>query len=97
MNELNSLPDTVNSISHLSGSSRGKIKTANELSTGREIMKTVPEKCLDINSIGSFCDCIADAEPVDAAARGFCDRAKIDKNVTGDDLVELKKALKDLE
>jgi hypothetical protein len=39
-------------------------------------METLPQKCVDINTVGSFCDCIADAEPVDAAARAFCDRQK---------------------
>ncbi len=60
-------------------------------------METLPLKCVNINTVGSFCDCIADAEPVDMAARAFCDRAKADKHVTGDDLAELKKALMDLE
>ena len=60
-------------------------------------METLPEKCTNINTVSSFCDCVADAKAVDPAARGFCDYAKTDKNVTGDDLVELKKALMDLE
>ena len=60
-------------------------------------MKTLPTKCVNINTISSFCDCIADDESVDAAARAFCDRAKVDKNIIGDDLAELKKALMDLE
>jgi hypothetical protein len=34
---------------------------------------------------------------VDPAAKGLCNRAKTEKNVTGDDLAELKKALMDLE
>jgi hypothetical protein len=60
-------------------------------------MKTLPQKCANINTVASFCDCIAGAEPVDVAAKGFCERAKSDRNVTGDDLGELKKALMDLE
>jgi hypothetical protein len=60
-------------------------------------METLPLKCANINTVMSFCDCIADGDPVDAAARGFCDHAKTDRNVTGDDLAELKKALMDLE
>jgi len=66
---------------------------------GELIMKRTPDKCKDINAVGSFCDCIADAESVDVAARGFCRRAKTgsDKNASGDELIELKKALKDLE
>jgi len=60
-------------------------------------MGTLPLKCANINTVASFCDCIAAAEPVDAAARGFCDHAKAGRNITGDDLAELKKALMDLE
>jgi hypothetical protein len=62
-------------------------------------MKTMPVKCKDINAVGTFCDCIADAESVDVAARAFCRRASTgsDTNVTGDELTELKKALIDLE
>jgi len=62
-------------------------------------MKTTPDKCKDINAVGSFCDCIADAGSVDVAARGFCRQAAAGSvtGVTGDDLSELKKALKDLE
>jgi hypothetical protein len=62
-------------------------------------MKKIPDKCKDINAVGSFCDCIADAESVDVAARGFCRQATAGSlaGVTGEDLTELKKALKDLE
>ena len=62
-------------------------------------MKTIPVKCKDINAVGTFCDCIADAESVDVAARAFCRRTSTgrDTNVTGDELTELKKALIDLE
>ncbi|HYA86145.1 MAG TPA: hypothetical protein VEI57_03630 [Nitrospirota bacterium] len=62
-------------------------------------METLPLKCVHSNTVGSFCDCIADAVSVDVAARAFCERAKasIDKNITGDDLAELKKALMDME
>jgi len=62
-------------------------------------MKTLPLKCMNSYTVRSFCDCIADATSVDAAARAFCEPAKTgrDKNVTGDDLAELKKALMDLE
>ncbi len=60
-------------------------------------MEAIPDKCTDINAVSSFCECIGDAETVDAAARGFCDRVKSDRNITGDDLSELKKALMDLE
>jgi hypothetical protein len=54
-------------------------------------------KCVDTNTVGSFCECIAGEEPVDPAAKAFCNRAKTDKNITGDDLAELKMALLDLE
>jgi len=62
-------------------------------------MKTIPDKCKDVNIASSFCDCIADVESVDVAAKGFCARVKSgsDKNATGEDLAELKKALMDLE
>ena len=60
-------------------------------------MATFPHKCVDINSVGSFCDCIAGGEAVDPAAEAFCNRAKTDKNITGDNLAELKMALMDLE
>ena len=62
-------------------------------------MDTLPLKCVNINTVGSFCDCIASPEPVDVAARAFCDRVKSgsDNNITGDDLAELKKALMDME
>lgn len=60
-------------------------------------MKTLPDKCVDINSVGSFCGCIAGEESVDPAAEAFCNHAKTDKNITGDNLAELKMALMDLE
>lgn len=55
------------------------------------------EKCMDINSVGSFCDCMAGEETPDPAAVSFCNRAKTDKNITGEDLTELKMALLDME
>jgi len=60
-------------------------------------MKTLSRKCSDINTVGSFCDCIASEGSVDPAAEAFCNRAKTDKNITGEDLAELKMALSDLE
>lgn len=60
-------------------------------------MGTVSDKCEDRNTVTSFCDCIGKEEAVDAAAKGFCKQAADNSgSVTGDDLVELKKALKDL-
>lgn len=61
-------------------------------------MRTMPLECRKVNTVSGFCTCISSAEPVDAAARAFCLRAGSgDTKTTGDDLVELKKALMDLE
>ncbi len=60
-------------------------------------MKTMPVKCRTINEVGAFCNCITDEDEVDKAAQAFCDRARLDPHVIGDDLAELKKALMDLE
>jgi len=60
-------------------------------------MGTRSDKCAASNTVGSFCDCMAEDKSADPAAKGFCDRAKAGKQVTGDELVELKKALKDLD
>ena len=59
-------------------------------------MKTLP-KCVDSNTVNSFCDCIAGEEAVDPAAEAFCNRAKTDKKITGKELAELKMALMNLE
>ena len=60
-------------------------------------METLPQKCVNINTVGSFCDCVADEEPMDSAAQSFCNRAKTDKNITDEDLADLKMALTILE
>ncbi len=60
-------------------------------------MDILPRKCADINTVGSFCECITAEGPVDPAAVAFCERAKTDKKITGDELSELKKALRDME
>ncbi len=62
-------------------------------------MKTIPDKCKDENIASSFCECIADVESVDVAAKGFCARVKSGSETksAGEDLAELKKALMDLE
>lgn len=61
-------------------------------------MRAFTEKCESTNTVKSFCDCISGDSAADAAARGFCERASENStSVTGDELVELKKALKDLE
>ena len=60
-------------------------------------MKPLPEKCENSNTVASFCDCMSGEAEIDVAAAGFCKRAAENgTGVTGDDLVELKKALKDL-
>ncbi len=60
-------------------------------------MNTLPRKCENVNAVPSFCECIS-GEDVDVAAEVFCKRAAdVSEHVTGDELVELKKALKDLE
>ena len=61
-------------------------------------MRSLPEKCEDINAVQSFCGCISGEESVDVAAEAFCKRADDSSgHATGDELVELKKALKDLD
>lgn len=61
-------------------------------------MTAIPKKCENINTVASFCDCIHGMESVDVAAKAFCKRAADDStSVTGDELLELKKALKDLD
>jgi hypothetical protein len=60
-------------------------------------MKTIDEKCENNNTVGSFCGCIAGEKSADPAAKAFCNRAKTDKKVTGEDLAELKLALSDME
>jgi len=61
-------------------------------------MRPLPKKCEDINTVSSFCDCISGAESKDVAAEAFCKRAADNSgSATGDELVELKKALTDLE
>jgi len=60
-------------------------------------MKTLPEKCAGIDTVESFCGCISDEEHVDPAAKAFCNRAKTDKNITNEDLSELKMTLMDRE
>ncbi len=57
----------------------------------------ISRKCMDIETVGLFCDCIAGEEAVDKEAQVFCDRAKNNKDVTDKDLAELKMALKDRE
>ncbi len=54
-------------------------------------------KCMDTNTVNSFCGCVGKDESADPAAKAFCVRAKTDANVTGDDLAELKMALMDME
>ncbi len=60
-------------------------------------METLPQKCRDINTVDSFCDCIAGNEPLDRLVEAFCNRAITDKDITGEELAELKMALMDQE
>ncbi len=61
-------------------------------------MRSLPETCENSNTVSSFCGCIGAEECADPAAEEFCRRAA-DKSgsVTGDELAELKKALKDMD
>ena len=58
-------------------------------------MDTLSKKCMDIDTVGSFCGCIAGEEHADPAAQSFCNLVKTDKNITNEDLVKLKMALTD--
>jgi len=60
-------------------------------------MGTLSNKCMDIDTVGSFCDCMGGGESADPAAQAFCNRAKIDKKITDEDLADLKTALMDQE
>ena len=60
-------------------------------------MKTLPQKCADINSVGSFCNCIAVEDTSDSTAQEFCNRTKTDKDITSEDLAKLKMSLMDQE
>ena len=59
-------------------------------------MNPLPKKCEDINSVRSFCDCMGGEGTMDPAAQAFCQRIE-GGGATGDELIELKKALKDIE
>jgi hypothetical protein len=54
-------------------------------------------KCMDKDTIDTFCGCIANEKAEESAATAFCNRAKNDKNISGEDLAELKIALLDIE
>jgi hypothetical protein len=61
----------------------------------RFIMETtVLQKCVDIDSAESFCDCIA-GEPMGPAAEALCNRAKAGENISAEDLAEVKMAVLD--
>jgi len=60
-------------------------------------VETLSYKCMDIDTVGPFCDCIAGGESADRAAQAFCNRAKIDKKITDEDLADLKIAVMDQE
>jgi hypothetical protein len=58
-------------------------------------MDTLSRKCMDRDTISSFCDCIGREEPVNTTAQSFCTRAKADPTVSEKDLIALKMALLD--
>jgi hypothetical protein len=58
-------------------------------------MDTLSKKCMDMDKIGPFCDCISQAGIIAPDAQVFCSKAKTDPTVTNEDLVELKMALLD--
>jgi hypothetical protein len=60
-------------------------------------METSSQKCMDTDTVESFCGCISKSGPVYKAAQDFCDRAKTDKSITGEDLTRLKMELVDSE
>jgi hypothetical protein len=60
-------------------------------------MDTHSQKCMDIDTVDSFCDCIAGDETADPSAQAFCNLAKTDKNISGESLTEQKMALMDME
>jgi hypothetical protein len=63
----------------------------------RLAMDTLTEKCMPIDTVGSFCDCIGGEETADPAAQAFCNRAETDTKITDEDLADLKTALTDEE
>ncbi len=52
-------------------------------------------KCMDINTVNSFCECIGSEEKFDPATADFCTWANNDPKVTDEDLAELKMALEE--
>ncbi len=60
-------------------------------------MNTLSSKCMGIDTVDSFCNCISEAGLIAPEAQVFCSKAKTDPKVTSEDLVELKMALLDLE
>jgi len=54
-------------------------------------------KCMNDDTVDSFCGCIAGDMAADPAAKAFCNRAKTDKNITSTDLFDLKSAILDPE
>jgi hypothetical protein len=52
---------------------------------------------MNIDTVGSFCDCLAGDADADPAAQAFCNRARTDKNITVEDLADLKSVLLDPE
>jgi hypothetical protein len=76
---------------------KGRAKSQFSYFRGKRPRNRFPEKCVDSDTAGSFCECIAGHESAFQAAQAFGSRAKIDENVTGYDRAELKTAPMDLE
>jgi len=60
-------------------------------------MVSLSDKCMDKDTVDSFCGCMAGEERTNQAAQAFCNRAKTDKTLTPEDLADLKMALLDEE
>ena len=60
-------------------------------------MDKLSSKCMNIDAVSSFCDCISEAGLIAPEAQVFCSKAKTDPKTTSEDLVELKMALLDSE
>jgi hypothetical protein len=61
-------------------------------------METISVKCMSIDTVESFCGCIAGEEGVDDTVRDFCDRAKAPgSGFTSKDVAALKSELMEAE
>lgn len=62
-------------------------------------METIPVKCMSIDTVESFCGCVAGEEGVDDTVRDFCNRAKAPGGggFTSKDVAALKRELREAE